>query len=116
MKIQKNINNIRARRANRVRSRIKGETHKPRLSVFRSHKYIYAQLIDDLSGKTVVSASSRGMKSNTKTSLAREVGKAIAEAAGKLNVKDAIFDRGRYLYHGRVKALAEGAREGGLRL
>ena len=116
MKLQKKVNKIRTRRANRVRRKIKGEMQKPRLSVFRSHKYIYAQLIDDVSGKTIASITSRGMKSDKKTPLAREVGRAIAEVAKKLNIQTAVFDRGRYLYHGRVRAIAEGAREGGLKL
>jgi len=108
---------VRAQRARRVRQKIKSYSGHPRLSVFRSHKYIYAQLIDDQTNKTIASVSSHSMKSKMKKSeVAREVGKAIAEAAKKLNIKDAVFDRGRYLYHGRVKALAEGAREGGLKI
>ena len=116
MKLQKKINKIRTRRANRVRRKIKSETQRPRLSVFRSHRYIYAQLIDDASGKTIASVSSRGMKSKKKTELAREVGRTIAEAAEKLGVQNAVFDRGKYLYHGRVRAFAEGARESGLKI
>ena len=116
MKLQRNINKIRIRRANRVRRKIKSEAQRLRLSVFKSHRYIYAQLIDDASEKTIVSVSSKGMKPKKKTELAREVGKAIAEAAKKLDIQSAVFDRGRYLYHGRVKALAEGAREAGLKM
>jgi large subunit ribosomal protein L18 len=99
----------------RIRSRIKGTAQQPRLSVFRSNKQIYAQLIDDLTGVTLVSASSRAFSDKVaKVELATLVGKAIAEKAASAGVKTCVFDRNGYLYHGRVKALAEGAREGGL--
>ena len=97
----------------RIRKKIRGTATKPRLSVFRSNKGIYCQLIDDLSGHTLAQASSVG-ESGNKTAAATEVGKAIAEKAKSLQIDQVVFDRSGYLYHGRVKALAEGAREGGL--
>ncbi|ANH60196.1 50S ribosomal protein L18 [Dokdonia donghaensis] len=103
----------------RIRKTISGSAERPRLCVFRSNKEIYAQLIDDLSGKTITSASSRdkdiaAAKTN-KSETAKLVGKAIAEKATKSGVEAVVFDRGGYLYHGRIKQLAEGAREGGLK-
>lgn len=103
----------------RIRKTISGSAERPRLCVFRSNKEIYAQLIDDLSGKTITAASSRdkdiaAAKSN-KSETAKLVGKAIAEKATKSGVEAVVFDRGGYLYHGRIKQLAEGAREGGLK-
>ncbi len=102
----------------RIRRTVKGTAERPRLSVFRSNKQIYAQLIDDLSGVTIVAASSAAkefgaMKAN-KVDIAKEVGKAIATKAVQSGISSVVFDRGGYLYHGRVKALAEGAREAGL--
>jgi large subunit ribosomal protein L18 len=103
------------RRAARVRARIMGTAERPRLSVFRSHRHISAQLIDDTAGRTLVSASDMKMKAEAKPlERAASVGKDIAEAATKAGITAAIFDRGSYLYHGRVKALAEAAREAGL--
>ena len=107
----------------RIRRRIRkisfGTSERPRLSVFRSNKEIYAQLIDDTDGKTIASASSRdkdlSKAKGTKTEIANEVGKALAEKAKKAGIETVAFDRGGYLYHGRVKALAEGAREAGLK-
>lgn len=103
----------------RVRKKIRGTDKKPRLSVFRSNKAIYAQVIDDLAAKTVASASSHtiesGDKKLNKTEMAREVGKLVAERAKEAGVAEIVFDRNGYLYHGRVKSLAEGAREGGLK-
>ncbi len=103
----------------RVRKSVRGTTDKPRLSVFRSNKAIYAQVIDDLAGKTLAAASSQdkemGEKKMTKTETAREVGKLIAERAKEAGIETIVFDRNGYLYHGRVKSLAEGAREGGLK-
>jgi large subunit ribosomal protein L18 len=103
----------------RIRKTIKGTADRPRLAVFRSNKEIYAQLIDDVNGKTITAASSRdkdidAAKAN-KTEAAKLVGKAIADKATKAGVESVSFDRGGYLYHGRVKSLAEGAREGGLK-
>jgi|ERR1051325_1936295 large subunit ribosomal protein L18 len=117
MNQKRKLNLIKRRRANRVRARIRGVSVSPRLSVFRSNKYISAQLIDDASGKTLASVNSRSLKEKSKKSeLAKKVGLLIAEKAKKLKIERAVLDRGRYLYHGRVKALAEGAREGGLNL
>jgi large subunit ribosomal protein L18 len=103
----------------RIRKTIEGTAQRPRLAVFRSNKEIYAQLIDDVTGTTITAASSRdkdidASKAN-KTEAAKLVGKAIAEKAQKAGVEAVSFDRGGYLYHGRVKSLAEGAREGGLK-
>jgi large subunit ribosomal protein L18 len=101
----------------RIRKKINGSASLPRLSVFRSNKEIYAQLIDDKKGVTLVAASSREAsvsKSVNKTEQAKEVGKSLAEKAKAENIANVVFDRGGYLYHGRVKALADGAREAGL--
>ena len=110
-----------ARRKQRVRLALRRTANgRPRLSVFRSSKHIYAQVIDDLKGETLASASSleKAMRDTGKTGAdidaAKAVGKLLAERAVKNGVKEVIFDRGGYLYHGRVKSLAEGAREGGL--
>lgn len=99
----------------RIRKRITGTAAKPRLSVFRSNKSIYCQLIDDVNGVTLASASSKEfpVKGN-KVEQSTLVGKQIAVKAGNLNISKVVFDRSGYLYHGRVKALADGAREGGL--
>lgn len=102
----------------RVRRKISGTADRPRLSVFRSEKHIYAQIIDDTAGRTLVSASSvekdfGGSGSNKEA--ARKVGKTVAERAVKAGIAEVVFDRGGYIYHGRVKELAEGAREGGLK-
>lgn len=103
----------------RIRKRLSGTADKPRLSVFRSNKSIYAQIINDEKGETLASASSVskdiGEKKVTKTEAAKLVGKLIAERAKESGVETVVFDRGGYLYHGRVKSLAEGAREGGLK-
>jgi len=104
----------------RIRKIITGTSTKPRMSVFRSNKEIYAQLIDDQTGKTLVAASSRDKetqdaKLNTKIEVAAHVGKRFGELATKAGINEINFDRGGYLYHGRVKALADGAREGGLK-
>lgn len=100
----------------RIRSRVSGTAQKPRLSVFRSNKYIYAQLIDDVNGKTLVSTSSRSLSEKVnKVESSAEVGKALAQKAIAAGITEVVFDRGGYLYHGRVKALADGAREGGLK-
>jgi large subunit ribosomal protein L18 len=102
----------------RVRKKIAGTAQRPRLSVFRSNNDIYVQLIDDDGSKTLASASSRdkdiAAQKATKTELSKLVGSAIARKAVELGLKDVVFDRGGYLYHGRVKAVADGAREGGL--
>src|SRR3989344_1869821 len=92
----------------RVRSKIKGNSQSPRLSVFRSNSHIYVQLIDDTSGATLASSSDFGVKKGTKSEKAFEVGKKLAEEAVKKGVVKAVFDRSSYKYHGRVKALADG--------
>jgi large subunit ribosomal protein L18 len=103
----------------KVRKIIRGTPDRPRMSVFRSNKDIYVQLIDDLSGKTLISASSQteaiSSLKGTKTEKSRLVGKQIAEKAVQSGITDVVFDRNGYLYHGRVKSLAEAAREGGLK-
>jgi large subunit ribosomal protein L18 len=107
----------RLRRHRRVRKHVSGTAERPRLAVFRSNKGISAQLIDDLEAKTLAAASWQGLPKSfkgSKTEQATEVGKALAAAAKKAGIEAVVFDRGGYLYHGRVKALAEGAREGGL--
>jgi large subunit ribosomal protein L18 len=108
----------RAKIKRRIRKKVFGTSALPRLSVFRSNKQIYAQLIDDISGKTLASAASlkddKAQKVN-KTEQATMVGKSIAEKASKAGISSAIFDRNGYLYHGRVRSLADAAREGGLK-
>ena len=105
----------RMRRHRRVRGKVAGTADRPRLLVFRSNRGISAQLIDDDSGRTLASASLKAAAgSGSKTEQASEVGKALAAAAKKAGIEACVFDRAGYLYHGRVKALAEGAREGGL--
>jgi len=106
----------RLRRHRRVRGKIAGTAERPRLAVFRSNRGIFAQLVDDDSGKTLAGASWVGLEGfeGDKSAQARAVGKALAAAAKKAGIESVVFDRGGYLYHGRVKALAEGAREGGL--
>ena len=105
----------RVRRHRRVRGKVAGTSERPRLVVFRSNRGISAQLVDDESGRTLASASSKGVSaSGSKTEQASGVGKALAESAKKAGIENCVFDRAGYLYHGRVKALAEGAREGGL--
>jgi large subunit ribosomal protein L18 len=107
----------RLRRHRRVRGKIRGTAERPRLAVFRSNKGIFAQLVDDDAGKTVAAMSWVNLPKSfkgDKTEQATEVGKRLADAAKKAGVEGVVFDRGGYLYHGRVKALAEGAREGGL--
>ena len=121
MKYPKKIKTTqRQRRAVRVRKKVSGTIERPRLSVFRSLNNVYVQLIDDLKGVTLLGLSSSGpeikkMKvSGAKTDVSKTVGKLIAEKAKKKGIKKVVFDRSGYLYHGRVKAVAEGAREGGL--
>ncbi|MCJ7806394.1 MAG: 50S ribosomal protein L18 [Clostridia bacterium] len=110
----------RKRRHRRVRTKISGTPLRPRLNVFRSSKHIYAQVIDDQSGKTLAAASSLDPKlrsdlpSGSNREAARKVGALLAQRAVDHGIKDVVFDRGGYLYHGRVKELAEGAREAGL--
>ncbi|GGD29831.1 50S ribosomal protein L18 [Hyunsoonleella pacifica] len=112
-------NQRRLRIKNRIRKVVSGTEAKPRLAVYRSNKEIYAQIVDDVSGKTLSAASSRdkdiAKAKGNKTEVATLVGKSIAEKALKAGIETISFDRGGYLYHGRVKSLAEGAREGGLK-
>ncbi|NMH87801.1 50S ribosomal protein L18 [Flavivirga algicola] len=112
-------NQRRQRIKNRIRKVVSGTEARPRLTVFRSNKEIYAQIVDDVNGTTISAASSRdkdiSSAKGTKTEIATLVGKAIAEKALKAGVETIAFDRGGYLYHGRVKSLAEGAREAGLK-
>jgi large subunit ribosomal protein L18 len=107
-------NEIRQRIHARIRAKLAGTTERPRLNVYRSLNHIYAQVIDDQQGVTLVSASTIKMKSGGNVAAAREIGKAVAEAAVAKGVKRVVFDRGGYLYHGRIKALADAAREAGL--
>ncbi len=116
------------RRKRRTRAKTRGTSQRPRLSVFRSSKHIYAQLIDDEKGKTLISANDLELKNKNKNKINKKskkeltrkvreafgVGKLISEKAKKEKIKKVVFDRGPYAYHGRVRALAEGAREGGL--
>jgi large subunit ribosomal protein L18 len=110
---------LRRKRHERIRLRLSGSADRPRLSVFRSAKYIYAQVIDDSSGRTLAAASSREADLTGgagKVDQARAVGKALAERTRAAGVSSVVLDRGGYQYHGRVRSLAEGAREGGLDL
>ena len=116
-----NKDEIRQRVHDRIRSRVRGTKERPRLAVYRSVGHIYAQVIDDIEGKTLVSASSlekagRGVPSGSggNVASAKEIGKRVAERAKEKGVNQVVFDRGGYLYHGRVKALADAAREAGL--
>ena len=109
-------NKTRQRRHMRVRNKISGTAECPRLNVYRSNKNIYAQVIDDVAGVTLVSASTLDseVSGNTKTEQAASVGEVVAKRAVEKGIKEVVFDRGGYLYHGRVEALAEAARENGL--
>jgi large subunit ribosomal protein L18 len=99
----------------RIRKSIIGTAERPRLSVFRSNKDIYVQLIDDSASHTIVAASSKGAKSGNKVDQAKKVGTEIAQKALAAGITEIVFDRGGYLYHGRVKAISDGAREAGLK-
>ncbi|TFD99358.1 MULTISPECIES: 50S ribosomal protein L18 [Jeotgalibacillus] len=115
-KVDKNA--VRKKRHARVRTTITGTEQRPRLNVYRSNKHIYAQLIDDVNGVTLASASTKdkelGLESGGNVEAATKVGEAIAKRAAEKGMKSVVFDRGGYLYHGRVKALADAARENGL--
>ncbi len=111
------VRQARERRHRRVRAKVRGTAERPRLVVFRSNRGIEAQLVDDDTGRTLAAASHLGLAKSfkgDKTAQAAAVGKALASAAKKAGLEGCVFDRGGYLYHGRVKALADGAREGGL--
>jgi len=111
-----NRSEIRKRIHARIREKVAGTTERPRLNVYRSLNHIYAQVIDDQKGETLVSASSLALKLKTggNVATAKEIGKAVAEKAVAKGIKRVVFDRGGYLYHGRIKALADAAREAGL--
>ena len=112
------VREARLRRHRRVRGKIRGTAERPRLAVFRSNKGIFAQLVDDDTGRTLAGASWTGLPKSfkgDKTEQAAEVGKRLASATKSAGIGAVVFDRGGYLYHGRVKALADGAREGGLK-
>lgn len=99
----------------RIRGKVSGTAERPRMTVFRSNKEIYVQLVDDSEGKTLASASSKGIESGTKSEKAAQVGQAIAEKALAAGIAEVVFDRNGYLFHGRVKSLADAARNGGLK-
>ena len=100
----------------RIRGKISGTAARPRMTVFRSNKQIYVQLIDDLAGVTLVSTSSKGIEEGTKSEIAAKVGENIAKKALEAGITEVVFDRNGYLFHGRVKSLADAARNGGLKL
>ncbi len=114
----KQLNQIKERRQKRTRAKLFGTLERPRLSVFRSNMFTSAQLIDDLNHKTLVSASTRDLKSKEKgkITVAESLGELMAKKAKEMKIDAAVFDRGGYNYHGRVKAVAEGARKGGLQI
>lgn len=119
MKRIKKANKRKMRRKDRVRAKISGTAVKPRLSVFRSNRHIFAQLIDDVAGKTLTSVSSKSMgekKKMPKALIAEEMGKMLAEKAKEKGIDVAVFDKGPYQYHGRVKALSDGAKKAGLKI
>lgn len=99
----------------RIRGKINGTAARPRMTVFRSNKQIYVQLIDDLAGATLVATSSKGIEEGTKIEIAAKVGEAIAKKALEVGITEVVFDRNGYLFHGRVKSLADAARKGGLK-
>jgi len=107
-------NEIRKRIHTRIREKLSGTAARPRLNVYRSVNHIYAQVIDDQAGATLVAASTIKLKTGGNVAAAREIGKQIAELAVAKGIKQVVFDRGGYLYHGRIKALADAAREAGL--
>ena len=111
------VREARLRRHRRVRGKIRGTAERPRLFVFRSNRGIFAQLVDDSTGRTLAGAGWTALQGfeGDKTAQAKQVGKELAAAAKKAGINAVVFDRGGYLYHGRVKALADGAREGGLK-
>ncbi len=113
---RKLLNNRRDRRAGRVRAKILGTSARPRLAVFRSNTGLYAQLIDDSAGRTLAAASTREIKEKkAKSEKAALAGELLAKKAGEQKIKEAVFDRRGYAFHGRVKSFAEGARKGGLK-
>jgi len=107
-------NEQRARRHNRIRAKVSGTSERPRLAIFKSNSYIYAQIIDDTKGNTLSAVSDLGLKGKTKTERAKLAGDALAKSAKAKGISAVVFDRGGFIYTGRVRAFAEGAREGGL--
>ncbi|MEK7608309.1 MAG: 50S ribosomal protein L18 [Patescibacteria group bacterium] len=119
MNFTKSAQERKIRRAARTRAKIFGSALRPRLSVFRSNKFIFAQLIDDEAGKTLLSGSTRGLSGKEKMKKAEEafaLGELVAKKAAENGIKEAVFDRRSYQYHGRVSAVADGARKGGLKI
>lgn len=114
MSIFKSKKNIRIQRRRRIRAKISGTKDKPRFCVFKSNKYLYAQIIDDEKGNTLVSATTKGKKGDNSLKAANELGKEIASSAKSKKISKVVFDRGGFIYTGKIKAIAEGAREGGL--
>lgn len=106
---------LRTKKHNRIRRRVIGSTNRPRLAVFKSNQHIYVQIIDDSAGKTLAAESDIKLNKSTKKEKAYEVGKKIAEKAIKQKISEVVFDRGGFLYHGRIAEVARGAREGGLK-
>ena len=113
-RMQHTKQNQRIRRHKRIRAKVRGTASRPRLAVYKSNRYLYAQLIDDRSARTIIGVSSRGLGTGTKVDGSRRTGSALAEAARAKGVESVVFDRGGFSYRGRVAALAAGAREGGL--
>lgn len=114
---QEDLYNRKAKRVKRTRAKLFGTAERPRLAVFRSNRFMYAQLIDDENGKTIAAASSKDMKAKkVKTETAKFVGESVAKKASALGIKSVIFDRRSYRYHGRVKALAEAFKEAGVKI
>lgn len=107
-------NEQRTRRHNRIRAKVSGTSERPRLAIFKSNSYIYAQIIDDTKGNTLSAVSDLGLKGKTKTERAKLAGDALAKSAKAKGISTVVFDRGGFIYTGRVRAFAEGAREGGL--
>lgn len=118
MSVQRKVKARAKRRALRVRRRIRGLSSLPRVSVFRSLSHLYAQIIDDSYGKTIASCSSLQLKDakGDKSEVARSVGRELAKRAQEKGISAAVFDRGKFLFHGRIKAFADGLREGGIKL
>lgn len=114
MKVGATKRTQRARRQKRIRAKVSGTAEKPRLSVFKSNKFTYAQIIDDKSGKTLVSANDMKMTKKGKLERAGAIGKELAEKAKEMKISKVVFDRGGFIYTGRIKALAESARASGL--
>lgn len=104
----------RARRHNRIRAKVAGTSERPRLAIFKSNSYVYAQIIDDTKGATLSAVSDMGLKGKTKTERAKLAGALLAKSAKEKGIETIVFDRGGFIYTGRVRAFAEGAREGGL--